>query len=293
MIQTEKQTIALAIHRLNTCAKHHLGKIVITIFALNIAETILAILSMRFFLPALSALPPVISIIATVFMTLTFLTTVMLLFYGLNQILIRLSRRDFVTFGFLFDGFRHFKALFRYAITFAAILFASVFILSIAIAVFRVNPMKDGMPNFLTIGLLVIAFFLLIAALFFPFSFVWCILSKEPEKQKAVFRRSRSLLKGRKLLFLKIFFKALAPRFVRLFATIVALFLFSTMSSLTKSSLFALLSAFSNFYYVFTLYSTQAFLYLLIPIVYDIFMEQSAQLQIDFVDIKCLSEKSR
>ena len=80
---------------------------------------------------------------------------------------------------------------------------------------------------------------------------------------------------------------------MRLFATIVALFLFSTMSSLTKSSLFALLSAFSNFYYVFTLYSTQAFLYLLIPIVYDIFMEQSAQLQIDFVDIKCLSEKSQ
>lgn len=293
MIQTEKQTIALAIHRLNTCTKHHLGKIVITIFALNLVETILAILALRYFQPALSALPLIVSIIATVFITLAFLTTVMLLFYGLNQILLRLSRKEFVTFGFLFDGFRHFKALFRYAITFAAILFSSVFILSIAIAVFRINPMKDGMPNFLTIGLLVIAFFLLIAALFFPWSFVWCILSKEPERQKSVFKRSLFLLKGRKRLFLKIFFKALAPRFVRLFVTIIALFFFTGLSSITKSSFFSVLSAFSNFYYVYTLYSTQAFLYLLIPIVYDIFMEQSAQLQIDFVDIKCLSEKQQ
>ena len=131
-----------------------------------------------------------------------------------------------------------------------------------------------------------LSFLCILVLCLFPYTFVWYFLANEPENQRNVFRRNFALLKGRKKLFWKIIFRAIGSRIVLVFVIWAIMFVLTQISLKNQSSALSLFSTFFNLLYIYMLYSTQAFAFLLLPIIYDLFLEDSVENQVDVVEIR-------
>ena len=286
MTEKEKRISLHITQKLEACAKKNLRKIIITLFVMNLAETFFLLICTSW----RARLNNTVATFSVIAATIAFLFVLMILFYGLNAMLLRMERNDFVTFGFLFLGFKKFRAIAKYALIFTLLI-----LLVCAVSVGLLTVISSALPAATKFGVMTfgwifaLVLLVLIALSLMPWCFTYCILAHEPEKQRAVLSRSRKLLHRRTRLFFSLFFKNLGFRLLRLFAIWFAMILFTVISLKAQSAPISLISSIFSFLYIYQLYVTQAFLFLLIPIIYDAFLNDSVENQVDFVDIKCLT----
>ena len=194
-------------------------------------------------------------------------TVVMLLQYGYQVLLLRMLRGDYVTFGFLFNGFRERKRIIR-----ASALFSIGFIISFILCQAVVLGVNFLWPEFLKsmhlpelIGFVFILYSFFSAVLLIRFAFVWVLLADFPgEKITSVFKRSFSLLKGHTFKLLGFVLYAGGKRFL-IAASIFILSLFVPENiSGTAGFFYSVL----EFIYFITAYTAAVRMFVSVPLFY-------------------------
>ena len=288
MNERDEKIINSALKQLFFCARKNINKIMITLFVFNIIETIITLFCSKLVVVLSLSTPLILTLAMSLLISIGMLTAVMLLYYGLSVMTLRMARKEYVTIGYLFIGFRKWRNVAKYALFFAVLL-TVVCALFLAIWFFF-TPLSVVLFNkvgVMTGTAFIVLFFLCLLVLsLFPWTFVWYLLANEPEKQKGVFKRNFALLKGRKKLFFKIVFKVMGKRIVTILIVWAFMFFFTKISLKSKSAMLSLFSSFFSFLYMYLLYATQAFAFLLLPIIYDLFLADSVVKQVDVVEIK-------
>ena len=287
MNEREENIITNAQKDLFLCARKNINKIMITLFVFNIIETVITLFCSKLVTALAFSTPFVVTLVLSVLISLSMLTVIMLLYYGLSVMTLRMVRREFVTIGFLFMGFRKWRSVTKYAFFFAVFLLV-VFSALIALLFFVTPVYKIFNQVGLMVGSAIMVLFFLSALVLclFPWTFVWHLLANEPEKQKCVFKRNFALLKGRKKLFWKIFLRTMGKKIVGILIIWAFMFFFTQASLKSQSAPLSLLSSFFSFFYMYQLYATQALAFLLLPIIYNLFLKDSVERQVDLVEIK-------
>ena len=287
MNEREENIITNAQKDLFLCARKNINKIMITLFVFNIIETVITLFCSKLITVAAVSTPFVLTLVLSVIISLSMLTVVMLLYYGLSVMTLRMVRREFVTFGFLFMGFRKWRSVIKYALFFAIFLFVVFSVLvSIFFFVTPIYKLFNQVGLMAGSAVMVLLFLCALVLCLFPWTFVWHLLANEPEKQKGVFKRNFALLKGRKRLFWKIFLRTMGKKIVGILVIWAFMFFFTQASLKSQSAILSLLSSFFSFFYMYQLYATQALAFLLLPIIYNLFLKDSVESQVDLVEIK-------
>lgn len=196
-MKTYRQMIA----SLNDCMRKNMWKALFSFLLMSVLETfIMSIFSMPTFMLLSENTSVILNIILAVVSLFCGFIFVMMLQYGYQVVLLRLVRGDYVTLGFLFNGFREKKRVSK-----VAALFSVGFILALVIcqifAVFvniKFSTKVRSMQLPVLAGIIFFVYAVISIILLIRFVFVFVCLADNPNmKTVGLFKLSASLLRKR------------------------------------------------------------------------------------------------
>lgn len=195
------KTYRQMIGELNICMRTNMWKALFSFLLMSILETlIMSVFSMPVFMLLSEDGSVILTLILAVMSLFCGFVFVMLLQYGYQVLLLRLVRKEYVTLGFLFNGFRERKRISKACalVSFGLIIALAVCQVFAVVAniKFSAQIQKMTLPVLAGIILAVYAFISILLLIRFVFVFV-CLNDNPQMKIIAVFKLSASLLKKR------------------------------------------------------------------------------------------------
>lgn len=186
---------------LNSCLRVNMWKALFSFLMMSVLESLFMTSFSFFAMLIISSRENSIAVfvISLIFLFVGFVF-VMILQYGYQVLLLRMLRNEYVTLGFLFNGFRERKRIAK-----ASALYSLGFILAFIFCQIVVLVLKIRNPDFFTglslpelAGRIFAIYMIFVLVLLVPFSFVWVCLADNPnEKVLRCFKKSFVLMKGR------------------------------------------------------------------------------------------------
>lgn len=195
------KTYRQMIKTLNACMLKNMWKALLSFLLMSVLET--CIMS-AFSIPAMMLFSesgsPILTMLLAVLSLYVGFTLVFMLQYGYQVLLLRLLRGDFVTLGFLFNGFRERRRIARASALFSVGLIVALVICQIIAVVLNLNYGEKirslSLP--LLAGIIFAIYSIISIILLVHFILVWVCLADNPNaKILQTFKMSFKLLKGK------------------------------------------------------------------------------------------------
>lgn len=257
--------------KINACAGKQTGKALFGFFMLSMLETAaLSVFLMPVLLVSKTGRATIPEMAVTAVSLYAGFIVVLVLQYGYHVLIARLVRGEFVTLGFLFNGFRDKKRVSRASLLYAAGLSLSLMVCQAAAYLFdnRISTFteKFGMPVF---AICVVSIFLVLAvAILVKFTFVWLSLYDDPSLNAlGAFKRSVRLLHKRTFKLIGFVLYAGGRRLL----VAAGIFIITAVlpASATSSGAGSVLGFMLDFVYFVAAYSAVVRMFMALPIFYD------------------------
>lgn len=257
--------------RLNQVANKNMGKVFYTLFLLIILESVF--LTFTIFPAIMFLVSQKTSVITYLFSYACFFASIYLWLsfqFGFAIMLLRMTRNEYVTIGYIFLGFKKIRTVFPLLVSVGIILFllglASDFISEFILKIANITFPSEKEQAVTKLAIFFLIFLLTVVFIMIHFVFVFQIHFDEPSLSiPKVFGKSFSLM--RKNCF-KLFAFALKAGGRFLLIAIIVSFV-STFLSAGKSTGLSVLSFILEFVYFINAYTALIRIYFSIPVMYE------------------------
>jgi hypothetical protein len=259
----------LLLEQLSVCAAKYTSRALFSLFILGLCQVgIVSVLGGPALLLLSKKTASVLTFIAAGTLFFLLFTIMALLQFGYSVLLLRMKRNQYVTLGFLFNGFRSWRRVLSSAI-FVAVIICSVVCILEAGMYFLKTPLSLFVTKFGTTAqqvLVGVLFAILLFIFTIHFVFLFQIRYDRPELPLfKVLRKSVHLMRRHVWTFVSIVLRAGGYQLL----TAIIIFIINMIISDTKSHTIAVISLILDFIYFVNGYTAVVRMYLSVPILYD------------------------
>ncbi len=247
-----------SVKRVEMCMAQNLPKLIISMLIMGILTTLMMAFAM---IPIASAIMSstinILSVISLIVTSLVVSALHFVLQYGFFVLVFLLYSGNYAVIGHLFSGFYDFKRSFKIGIIFSAV-YMSVLLGASGVFSFLLQHEKIFLTFDMLLAILGIISLILLAILYMHFAFAWFLLYENPRLTvKQGLMQSLSIVKGKKIEFLKFCFSCSSYYIVIFIACLIVLQIPLFIDTIDVSSTsYVAFSNILNFVYIICMYVT-------------------------------------